>query len=414
MWVPLQRWRGWATNAFSAHARLQVQGVEYAYEKAGLRVGNEPLAWNAEAVEVQASLRAPGLDGWSRGDFSLQLPGAVPTPAETFEPAGDGLMRVGFRLLAPSGPVAAALLWRSYPLGKLTLPYLAQEDFLRGLRMESSALVAQVGKYAVPCEAVVAEQCRGLRASGLLTSPTSLLPLLDLDLSVTFTDHGAHTSQTVPVCLSLQQLTGRQALLGAGVPGWPGPPGPWSARWTAAGRWLAGSAACALSAQELRQSIYLIDGRYACERADGQRSYSSYLPPREGVRQVGPCFRLASREAGVAGLCTLELRTRFKDPARPPEVLRQEVLVSDGPSLFVPPLRGAEDFEQVASFDLYARGELLGSVAGCRRPVMRFTAEGGFHEPADFDWTPVTEQELAERLRRLMDVPEPRVAQGSL
>jgi hypothetical protein len=42
---------------------------------------------------------------------------------------------------------------------------------------------------------------------------------------------------------------------------------------------------------------------------------------------------------------------------------------------------------------------------------MKFTSEGGFREPADFDWTPVTEQELAERLRRLMEVPEARVAQ---
>jgi hypothetical protein len=154
-----------------------------------------------------------------------------------------------------------------------------------------------------------------------------------------------------------------------------------------------------------------VDARYACEKDEGPRTYSPYLPPREGVRRVGPCFRLASREPGVVGLCTLELRTRFRDPARPPEVQRQEVLVSDAPSLFVPPLWPAAEFEQVASFDLYARGELLGSVPGCRRPVMQFTGEGGFREPADFDWTPVADQELADRLRRLMEVPDARVAQ---
>jgi hypothetical protein len=415
MWHQLQRWRGWAANAFSPHGKLQVHGVEYTYEKAGLRVRDEPLPWNAEAVEVEATLRAPGLDNcWSTGEFALQVSGAPAAPAHGLEPAGDDLMRVAFRLLPPPGPTVAELLWRSYSLGRLTLPFLSREEFLRGLRVETSAVLVQLGKYTVPCEAVVAEQCRGLRATALLTSATSLLPLLDLDLSVTFTDHAAHASQTVPVCLSLQQLTARQALLTSGVPGWPAAPGPWSVRWTADGRWLAGSAACAISAQEFRQSLYLIDGRYACERADGQRTYSPYLPPREGVRRVGPCFRLASREPGVAALCPLELRTRFKGPDRPPEVLRQEVLVSDGPTLFVPPPRNAEDFEQVASFDLYVRGELLGSVAGCRRPVMKFTTEGGFREPADFDWAPVTEQELADRLRRLMDLPEPRVAQGTL
>jgi hypothetical protein len=410
MWAQLQRWRGWAANAFSPRGKRQVQGIEFAYEKAGLSVRNEPLAWNAEAVRVEATLRAPGLDDSSRGEFSLLRPGAPPAPATTFEPAGGGLVRVGFRLLPLTGPTGAELLWRSFPLGKLTLPYVSQEEFLRSLRVESAALVAELGKYAVPCEAVVADQCRGLRATALLTSPTSLLPLLDLDLSVTFTDHGTHSSQTLSVGLSLPQLTARQALLSVGLPGWPWPPGPWSVRWTAAGRWLGGSAACAVSPQEFRQSLYLIDGRYACERTDGQRAHSPYLPPREGVRRVGPCFRVASREPGVAGLCTLELRTRFIAPDRPGEVLRQEVLVSDGPSLFVPPLRSVEEFEQVASFDLYARGELLGSLAGCRRPVVHFTTEGGFREPADFDWTPVAEQELAERLRRLMDVPEPRAA----
>jgi len=412
MWLQLQRWRGWAANAFSPPGKLQVHGIDFAYEKAGLRVRNEPIAWNAEAVEVEATLRPPGPDGWSRADFTVQAPGAAPAPADSCEPAGDGLVRVGFRMLPPAGPAEADLLWRTHTLGRLSLPFLSAEEFHRGLRVESPALIAQLGKYALPCEAVVAEQCRGLRATGLLTSPTSLLPLLDLDLSVTFTNHGARSSQTVPVRLSLTQLTGRQALLSAAAPSWSGPPGPWSARWTAGGRWLAGSAACAVSAEAFRQSLYLVDARYACEKADGQRGYSPYLPSREGVRRVGPCFRLASREPGVVGLCTLEMRTRFKDAGRPPVVLRQEVLVSDGPSLFVPPLLIAEEFEQVASFDLYARGELLGSVAGCRRPVMKFTNEGGFREPSDFDWTPVTEQELAERLRRLMDVPDARVAQA--
>jgi hypothetical protein len=414
MWHQLHRWRSWAASAFTPQGKLQLHDIGFAYEKAGLSVRNEPLAWNAEAVRVEATLRAPGLDGECHGDFSMQVSGAPPVPAETFEPAGDDLVCVGFRLPPPAHPTEAVLFWRSNVLGRLVLPFLAEEEFLRGLRVESPALLAQLGPYAVPCEAVVADQCRGLWASALLTSPTSLLPLLDLDLSVTFTDHGADCDQTVPVCLARRQFVGRRALLSAGAPGWAGPPGPWSVRWTAGGRWLAASAACAVSPRTFRESLYLLDGRYVCEQTNGQHTCSPYLPSREGVRRVGPCFRLASREPGVAGLCTLELRTRFKDEGRPAEVLRQEVLVSDGPSLFVPPLRSAEEFEQVASFDLYARGELLGSVTGCRRPVMTFTGEGGFREPADFDWAPVSDQELAERLRRLMEAPEARVASARL
>jgi hypothetical protein len=40
------------------------------------------------------------------------------------------------------------------------------------------------------------------------------------------------------------------------------------------------------------------------------------------------------------------------------------------------------------------------------RPVVTFTSEGGFKDPEDFDWTPIAEQEMADRLGRLMDISE--------
>src|SRR5262249_36842455 len=145
------------------------------------------------------------------------------------------------------------------------------------------------------------------------------------------------------------------------------------------------------------QSLFLIDARYVCVRDSGPPALTPYLPAREGLFRVGACFRLASRLPGAAGFCPLELRTVFKDPARPVTVWMQKVLVSDGPSLFTSPLLSAEEFEQVAAFELLCEGVPFATLPGCR-PVVEFTNEGGFTEPAAFDWTPVAEQELVDRL----------------
>jgi hypothetical protein len=239
-----------------------------------------------------------------------------------------------------------------------------------------------------------------------LSSPTSLSPLLDLGLSVEFLDTRSGHVQEVPLSLPRSELAGHTALLSAAPPGWLGPGEAWTVRWLVAGRCLAESPIHTLSRQDFWRSLRLIDARYACVRESGLVTFSPYLPAREGLCRVGPCFRLASREPGAAGFCPFELRTVFKGPARPPEIVTQEVLITDGPSSFMPPLLSAEEFEQVASFELLSEGVPFATLPGCR-PVVRFTNEGGFTEPATFDWTPVAEQELADRLDRLEGIPEP-------
>jgi hypothetical protein len=272
-----------------------------------------------------------------------------------------------------------------------------------GLRLDA-AVLGRIKDGLVPCQAVLGSRLRGLMVCGLLSSPTSLLPLLDRRLTIEVSDAATDWTQVLTPPLSRAQLQGRRALLSAAPAGRPQPRG-WSVRWCIDGRCLHEDAVRAVEPDEFHRSVYVVDAGYASQGAGGAPAFHAHLPARSGLRRVGPCFRLASRLGGAAGLCPLELRVLYKDPARPPGVWRQEVLITDGPSPFLPLLLSAAEFELVASFELLHDGRTAGSLPGCV-PVVRFNSEGGFTELAEFDWTPVTEEDLNERLRGLMEVPD--------
>jgi hypothetical protein len=429
MWSRLQHWRSWIPRkAFQTLRTLgqpRIKETHISYQHAGLTVSNEPVPWNAETVRVEILIQRPSADSWRKDDFCLAIPGAAPVVAESLRPEGPGAFRLVFEF--PSPPLEAAAkerrseggislelgLWgQGHDLGDMELPMLSSEDFLRGLRLEPVSVLARLGQELVPCRAVVGTQCRGLQACGLLTSPTSLVPLLDLGATIEFLE--PHTGRVQDIALSLprSELAGRHALLSAAPRGWPGPGEEWLVRWIVAGHCLAERSIRSLSWKEFWQSLGLIDARYACVRESGPLALTPYLPAREGLWRVGACFRLASQEPGAVGFCALELRTVFKDPTRPSEIFTQNLLITDGPSSFQSPLLSTEDFEQVAAFDLLSEGVPFASLPGCR-PVVQFTTEGGFTEPAAFDWTPVAEQELADRLEKLEGVPELGMMPGS-
>jgi hypothetical protein len=46
---------------------------------------------------------------------------------------------------------------------------------------------------------------------------------------------------------------------------------------------------------------------------------------------------------------------------------------------------------------------LLGVPSLCPVPTANFTAEGGFKAPTGFAWTPTADEELSERLSKLLD-----------
>src|SRR5579871_3605307 len=163
MWPWIKRWRDWLMNDLLPLYRLgtQPQALHFSYEKAGLVVHDQPIPWNAEAVLVEALVRLPA--GRSLADFQLRLDDQPPIPAEANRPdEKDQSYHLFFRLLPPAQTRTAELLWRTTPLGQVSLPVLSREAFLAGLRVQMPALFVRIGEQFVACQTFVATQCRGL------------------------------------------------------------------------------------------------------------------------------------------------------------------------------------------------------------------------------------------------------------
>src|SRR5215831_940311 len=187
MWPWIKRFRDWAMNDLWPFYRIspQPQAIHYSYEKAGLTVHDQPIPWNAEAVVVDARLRLPQSAGRRKSDFQLRLAGRDPVPADDMRRQdADNHYRLTFRAEPPGVTTTAEVLYRNHVLGQLTLPYLGRDEFLQGVRLQMPTLFVRLNNESVACQTFVATQCQGLIASAVLTSPTSLVPLLDADLTV--------------------------------------------------------------------------------------------------------------------------------------------------------------------------------------------------------------------------------------
>src|SRR5437016_4686401 len=113
MWPWIKRWRDWAMNDLWPLYRIspQPQALHYSYEKAGLTLHDQPIAWNAEAVLVEALLRLPAGAGRRKADFALRLPGQEPLPAENLRrQEADDRYRISFRLPPLTATAAAEVL----------------------------------------------------------------------------------------------------------------------------------------------------------------------------------------------------------------------------------------------------------------------------------------------------------------
>jgi hypothetical protein len=402
MWRGLKQWHAWAKRKLlwplDGLGEPRARALGFGYQKAGLTVRDEPVPWNADAVLLEAVVECAPEQQGSRSDFHVRVPGDVPCMAVAMEPRGEGTFRVLFRLPPPQKSTPVKFYWRACRLGQLVVPHLGRDEFLHHLSLEAPTLFARLGREQVACRAVVRDQCCQLLAGGVLMSPTSLVPLCDLDLALEVIDHNAGRSERVPVRLAGSQVLGRQALLSVLPPWRPWEVGTSSVRWTVADRVLARVDLRVISQRAFEQSLYL---------ADGSLLYEEHPAPpaaprlRELMSQARPCFLVASREPGVAGLCALELGVQFKDGARLPGLEEREVIVTDLPSAFVPAPTELADSRDIHAFQVFSDGRLLGSVCSYPTPVAHFTNEGGFVAAEDYSWTPVADAELEEHLNRL-------------
>ena len=94
--------------------------------------------------------------------------------------------------------------------------------------------------------------------------------------------------------------------------------------------------------------------------------------------------------------------TQVHGPAAPPP-MEQEVLITDGPTMVAPGTLAVADLANVTAFELRCKGRSLGVQSLRPAPTATFTAEGGFKPTADYAWSSAAEEEMNERLNRLLE-----------
>jgi hypothetical protein len=264
-------------------------------------------------------------------------------------------------------------------------------------------LFVRLGEESVACQTFVASQCRGLSATGLLVSPTSLVPLLDMELQVEFRCDRAGTVFRVPACLTCSQLTGRSALVTVASSRFPRRMGMWTATWLVGDHVLARQRIRGISKKHFQRSLRISDTRFAVQKDGGPFRLALQAPPLEPATRIGPCFLIASSEPGMAGLCRLQVSAQVPGAVQPPVLLQQQVRITDGPTMVAPGTLDARDLEQVTGFEVSVAGVSLGTLSLCPAPAASFTGEGGFRPPPDYTWNAAADEEMNERLNRLIE-----------
>jgi hypothetical protein len=411
MWPWIKRWRDWVMNDLLPTYRIgaQPRALHFSFEKSGLVLHDQPIPWNAEAVLVEATLRLPSAGMRRKQDFQLRVPGQDPRPADNLRkqeaiiPPDEHRYSLSFRVVPPADNVTADLLWRGRSLGQLELPVLKRDEFFSNLRLQMPTLYVRLGDESVACQTFVSTQCKGLLASALLTSPTSLAPLADMDFQVEFRSERSGSETRVPVCLSSTQLTGRQALLTVAPHKHPRRMGTWTATWLLGDRVLATQRVRGISQHQFHRSLRVCDTRFVLQKPDGTVTLARQLPPAEQRGRVGPCFLVVSNEPGMAGLCPVRVTAQVAGAIQPPLLLEQDVLVTDGPTVVAPGTLDPIDLAQVSAFDLSLKGRSLCLLPLSPAPAAGFTSEGAFKAPPEYTWSHAADEELNERLSRLLE-----------
>jgi hypothetical protein len=406
MWPWIKHWRDWAMNDLwplprpSAHA----QSIHCSYEKGGLVIDGQPIPWNADTVIVECLARLPVAACRRKEDFLLRIPGCEPIVVDELRREEmQNHHRLFFRLRPPSQSTNAEIVWRHHRLGELTLPVLQRTEYLQKLTVQQPTLAVNLGTQCVACQTYVSTQCRGFLASAILTSPTNLAPLMDADLHVEFRPDLAEEATRVPLWLSSSQLKSKQALVTAVPPKLRRGAGCCTVAWKIGDQVLASQTIKAISKSAFLRSLRISDTRLVMQNVRGEVKVDRQLSLREGLTRIGPCFLVSSAETGMAALCPLHVYAHLVGGLQTPQLLEQEILITDGPTPFVPGTLEAKEVEQMTAFELRAGPRSLGILPLTPAPVASFDAEGGFKPPPEYTWSTAAEDQLQERLAKLLE-----------
>jgi hypothetical protein len=407
MWPWMRRWHDWAMTDLWPLTRPggRAQAMHYSYEKGGLVIDNQPIPWNADAVLVECLVaRLPGIAARRKEEFLLRIPGREPIPLDSLrrEEAPDHY-RLCFRFPPPSQTSNAEVIWRHHRLSEMTLPVVQRAEFLEKLRLQQATLAVQLGELTVACQTFVSSQCHGLVAGAVLSSPHSLVPLVDLDCHLDWRLEGATQGRRFPVRLSSSQLKGKQALATICPANLPKRAGTYVATWMVDDRVLATQQIKAISKSQFLRSLRISETRLVVQTAKGDVRLARQMPELAEVARIGPCFLVSSSEVGMAGLCPLDVRAQLTGGLQTPVLLEQELLVTDGPAPFVPGTLDVREVEQMVAFELRAGNRSLGVLPLTAAPVAAFDAEGGFRAGPEYAWSSAAEDQLQEKLAKLLE-----------
>jgi hypothetical protein len=225
-------------------------------------------------------------------------------------------------------------------------------------------------------------------------------------LHVEFRAETGVASVRVPSRLCSSQLGGRQALVTVVLKQLPRRLGTWRATWFLGDRPLAEPMRVrGISQARFRKSLRVSDTRFVVQaKPGGPLRVARPMPPGESATRIGPCFLVSSGEKGMAGLCRLQATAQVHGPsASPLPPTDQECLITDGPTMVAPGTFAVADLAHVIAFELRCKGRPLGAVSLRPAPTATFTAEGGFKPTPEYTWSAAAEEEMNERLNRLLE-----------
>ena len=386
----------------------QPQALHFSYRKG-----------RADAARPAHPLERRGRPGRGAGEPARRRLGARPTsacacPASEPIPADSLAARKTtdryasvFRLPPPPHTRRRAeLLWRERPrCGQLTLPVLSRDEFLRQSAAADADAVRPPRRAERRLPDVRGQRSAGLVASAMLTSPTSLVPLLDLGLHVEFRPERAERAGGARAAVQFA-AGGRQALVTVVPRRIPAPhrrldrrPG-WSAtaRWPASGFAAISQRTFPAFAANFGYSVCRADGgRRVTAVADSCRRWSdgdrrrAVLPGQQQRTRHGRPVHLADRVP------------RCPAPVQLPLLQEQEVLVTDGPTMVGAGHAGRRGPRPGQRLRAELKGDSLGMLPLTPVPPAIFTSEGGFKPTADFTWSTSADEELNDRLARLIE-----------